>query len=339
MSPLSLSLSLFRYRNPAERIANAGPVEITCGVRQLVGCDFKGCVTQITLADVGLQVSGNMEKMAPFPDLKVLDIDGYCEAQMSIGGVCTGIFQGDIEPFVEGVNKDLDYLSMRGTFLSGDGSVLTSLPSLTHLDLYGNMEVEGDLNPFLGGATGLQYLNLMSTCTKVNTKSLGNLKELIFLNLHSWGGQIGYKGCKNWMTPMAQGPLSDISGLSKLQYLDLTNWKSEGTMSDFSKMENLQALYAGNFDGSLKITGSLSDISNLKNLETLLLSKLDISINMDELSDFPKLTSLTIFDVSQVSGDVSEVCSLESMNNLQLTGVQGASCGQVPCLDTCGITS
>jgi hypothetical protein len=332
--------SEFRYRDPAERIANAGPVEITCGTRQLLGCDYKGCLTQITLADVGLQVNGNMDKMAPFPDLEVLDIDGYCEGQTGIGGICAGMFTGSIAPFVEGVNKKLEYFSMRGTFLSGDASdLLQSLSSLTHLDLYGNMEVEGNLDAFLREATGLQYLNLMSTCTKVSTEPLGKLKDLIFLNLHSWGGQIGYRGCNSWITPMVQGPLSDISGLDKLQYLDLTNWKSKGTMADFSKMENMQAMYAANFDGSLEITGSLSDISNLQNLRTLLLSKLDISVNMNDLSNFPDLASLTLFDVPDVSGSISEVCNLESMTTLQLTGVSGASCGEVPCLDTCGISS
>jgi len=326
--------SEFRYRDPEERISNAGPVEITCGTRQLLECDASGCLTQITLADVGLGVNGTMDKMAPFPSLKVLDLDGYCEGQTGLGGICSGEFQGTINNFVEGVNKDLEYLSLRGTFLNGDTSALENLPNLKHLDLYGNMELSGDLNPFLGKAAGLEYLNLMSTCTAVDTTSVGALKDLIFLNLHAWGATPPIQGC-----PMVSGSLSDIADLEKLQYLDLTNWESQGQMTDFSKMINMQALYAGNFDGSLEITGSLSDITPLQNLQTLLLSKLDISVNLDELSNFPKLTSLTLFDVNEVSGSVSEVCALEDMNRLQLTGVAGASCDDVPCLDTCGISA
>ncbi len=48
--------SEFRYRDPEERIANYGAVEINCGTRQLLECDANGCLTQITMADVGLQV-------------------------------------------------------------------------------------------------------------------------------------------------------------------------------------------------------------------------------------------------------------------------------------------
>jgi hypothetical protein len=326
--------SEFRYRDPEERISNAGPVEITCGTRQLLECDANGCLTQVTLADVGLHVNGTMDAMAPFPSLKVLDIDGYCEGQTGPGGICSAEFNGTLANFVSGVNKDLEYLSMRGTFLNGDTSILTNLPNLKHLDLYGNMELEGDLNAFLGQAQSLEYLNLMSTCTAVETASVGALKDLIFLNLHAWGATPPIQGC-----PMVSGSLSDIADLDQLQYLDLTNWESKGQMTDFSKMTKMQALYAGNFDGSLEITGSLSDITGLQNLQTLLLSKLDISVDMDDLSNFPDLTSLTLFDVNDVSGSVSEVCALENMNRLQLTGVAGASCDDVPCLDTCGISA
>merc|ERR1711933_358817 len=56
----------------------------------------------------------------------------------------------------------------RGTYLEGDTTSLSALKKLTHLDLFGNMELTGNLNEALGGAPGMEYLNLMSTCTQVD---------------------------------------------------------------------------------------------------------------------------------------------------------------------------
>mmetsp|Transcript_8602 Transcript_8602/g.15915 ORF Transcript_8602/g.15915 Transcript_8602/m.15915 type:complete len:412 (+) Transcript_8602:260-1495(+) len=333
----------FRYRNPEERIANFGPVEITCGTRQLLECDANGCLTQITLADLGLQVNGTMDLMAPFPSLKVLDIDGYCEFGASVGGICVSEFNGTIAPFVDGVNKDLEYFSMRGTYLEGDTTSLSALKKLTHLDLFGNMELTGNLNEALGGAPGMEYLNLMSTCTQVDLKTVGSLEDLIFLNLHAWGAQPPRMGC-----PIVEGKLKEIKNLKKLQYLDITNWESEGKLKDLSKMKELVTLYVANFDGSLQVSGDLSDLKDLSELETLSLNKLNVTMSYEDLKYFPQLTSLNVFEAG-VTGDATVVCSMDKLNKLQLVG-SGASCEElvvmddalgytVPCLDTCSIIS
>lgn len=328
--------SEFRYRDPEERIANFGAVEITCGTRQLLECDANGCLTQITMADVGLQVNGTMELMAPFPSLKVLDIDGYCEFGASVGGICVSEFNGTIDNFVKGVDPALmEYFSMRGTYLEGDATALSALTNLQHLDLYGNMEMTGVMDAALSGMKGMEYLNLMSTCTEMTTQTVGSLNEMIFLNLHGWGASEPRKGC-----PRVEGPLSEISNLKKLQYLDAVNWVSSGQLSDLGGLTALQALYLANFDNTFEVTGSLSDLSALSELETLLLSKLDVEISMDDLTMFPNLQSLTVVEPTNVMGDASSVCDLPTLTKLQLVGSDMASCDDLnPCLETCQIIS
>ena len=92
--------------------------------------------------------------------------------------------------------------------------MLADLPNLKHLDLYGNMEISGDLNPALVGAKGMEYLNLMSTCTSLDLEAVGGLKDLVFLNLHAWGAEPPRMGC-----PMVSGRLNHLSSLDKLEYL------------------------------------------------------------------------------------------------------------------------
>mmetsp|Transcript_14183 Transcript_14183/g.35878 ORF Transcript_14183/g.35878 Transcript_14183/m.35878 type:complete len:347 (-) Transcript_14183:81-1121(-) len=280
----------FRFRDPVERIANFGPVEITCGSRQILGCDQNGCLTEVTMADLGLQVNGTMDLLTPLPSLEVFDIDGYCELGASVGGECLSEFNGTIGPFIDGVGDGLNYLSVRGTYLEGDMTSVGQLKNLEHLDLYGNMELKGDMNGPLSGLPNLEYLNLMSTCVNIDTSTLGGLVELVFLNLHAWGRTPPREGC-----PLVTGPFDPISKLTKLQYLDATNWQSEGNLDMLDPLTELETLYLGNFDGTMDIGGNTGSLENLKNLTTLQLNGLSNADNMGSCADLPWVDKCTFF--------------------------------------------
>jgi len=111
-----------------------------------------------------------------------------------------------------------------------------------------------------------------------------------------------------------RGRLPDLTGLAKLQVLDIEKNKITGEVPSLSALTELKTLdlSRNNFEGSLP------DISTLKKLEILEAHKNKFA---GALPDFSKLSQLKVLNLSgnQLSGSLPDLSKLEQLRELKLS--------------------
>jgi hypothetical protein len=184
------------------------------------------------------RLSGDIKYLSDLTGLKYLDlrhtgVDGDFSALSGLTG--------------------LKYLDLKDTGVEGDINYLSDLTGLKYLDLSKSLEssntgVEGNLNQ-LSKLTGLKCLALSSTGVEGNLNQLSNLLNLKILefnycpgvkgNLSALGGLKGLITLIAYYNPEIKGNLGDLSDLTKLQYISLSEARIGGNLSVLEKLSKL----------------------------------------------------------------------------------------------------
>ena len=167
-----------------------------------------------------------------------------------------------------------------------DLSPLVGLTSLSALDVREHTGLS-DLTP-LTGLTNLQLL-LLGTTNVSNLTPITNLTNMSTLDLSftpvfdisvlAGFSQLTWLNLRN--TSIDDADLSDLSGLTSLQNLDLRQISSISNLTDLAGLTSLQLLYLND--------NSISDISPLSSLTNLT----DFHLGNNLVSDISALTNLT----------------------------------------------
>ncbi|XP_057870223.1 LRR receptor-like serine/threonine-protein kinase GHR1 [Cryptomeria japonica] len=255
------------------------------------------------------------------------------------GGLVTGInlanrnLTGEIKLGALGGMKMLSNLSFSNNKLSGKlDAQLHSLSSLQYFDISNNL-FNGRIPSAIVALERLVYLNLSSN--KLSEKipdGLGKLRELRWIDLHSnqLSGIIdnGVMGLQNlehidFSDNQFSGTLSQMlsheSGLSQLQYLNLSNNQLVGSLLDYhsSSFANLRVLDVSNN----QLSGKLPSFEFAYGLETLRLGGNKFSGNLPDALFVDDTLALKELDLSHnsLSGFMMNTITSKSLNILNLS--------------------
>jgi len=129
---------------------------------------------------------------------------GVPVAELTRIDVPSDYLTGDIGKIRWNLYRNLAYLALYNTDVSGDISNLAGLSELATLYLH-TTGVSGDISN-LAGLSGLKHLALSSTGVSGDISNLAGLSELVYLYLYNTG---------------VSGDISNLAGLSELVYLYL----------------------------------------------------------------------------------------------------------------------
>jgi Leucine-rich repeat (LRR) protein len=220
---------------------------------------------------------------------------------------------------------------------------LAELTSLRSLDLSGNA-LHGDLS-MLSALTNLEHLesdpgDLLLTLFTGDLSIFSGLTQLTHLGINA-----GY-----WIVPTGSavgGSLTELSKLTKLNWLDLRNQNVTGSLDDLSGLPQLTYLDLG-----MDYLGNRISLGQAAALKFPQLSFLDLASASDEpgrwsqLSELTQLTSLSLEDWA-MSGRMSDgLSNLSQLTHLDLsTATISTQPGdfsdltQLTYLDLIGVTS
>ncbi len=122
------------------------------------------------------------------------------------------------------------------------------------------------------------------------------------------------------------GDLSDLSGLRKLESLEISGEGITGNLGSLGEIDNLSSIIISN----APITGDLSDIGGLDSIGVLKLRNTEITGDISFLSRYKSLQDIDLSN-TQVGGDICSLKDLHELTDLYLanTDVYGDS----DCLD------
>lgn len=215
--------------------------------------------------------------------------------------------------------KQLDWVDLRATNVSGDISVFAQMPAMAILWL-NQSNVVGDVGS-LAGLTGLTTLDIHTSGVGGDVAGLSGLTSLTELlaqttNLSGDVGSLATLTALNRLTLNSTSVIGDIAPLSTLTSLNtlwLNNTSISGDIAALATMTGLISLRLG----LSNVTGDSVNLSGLTALTELNFTGSAIGGAIGNLSTLTGLTSLNAATTA-MTGDISTLAALTSLTALRI---------------------